>query len=136
MYIFPLVVDSIGNVMDGLRARHGDLVLAMLYNAALDAEFGWNLIVSAPWTDRMGTGNATREIARALNEGMARESQSAISRITVLKTSDPFVRDMVRLYPVTFRAGAPLPLPQLTAGEIVEGSAFVICSQLLPAHVC
>jgi hypothetical protein len=99
----------------------------MLYNGALDAGSGWNLIVSAPWTDKIGVGEATRLIATALNQRLPVDSQRAISRITVLKTSDPFVRDMTKLYPVT--PGAPVPIAQLTAGEVTEGSGFILYSQ-------
>ena len=47
-------------------------------------------------------------------------------RITVLKSSDPFVRDMTKLYPVT---EGPIPIGQVTAGEVTEGSGFVFHSQ-------
>jgi hypothetical protein len=78
-------------VIEELRKR-GEFTLAMLYNSALDAQSSWNLIVSAPWADEMGVADATRLIAGALNESLGLENQRAISRITVLKTSDPFVR--------------------------------------------
>jgi hypothetical protein len=102
----------------------------MLYNNLLDADTSWNLIVSGPWTDALGVGEATRIIALALNQGLGAESQHAISRVTVLKTSDPFVRDMIRLYPV--RDGARVPVAHVTAGQIAEGSGFVLYSQIVP----
>jgi hypothetical protein len=125
MYIFTLGTD-VEKIVKALRSKYGEFVLVMLYNDALEAASGWNLIVSAPWTDKMGMGEATRVIARALNQGLESENQRAISRITVLKTSDPFVRDMTKLYPVT---EGPIPVGQVTAGEINEGSGFVFHSQ-------
>lgn len=98
----------------------------MLYNNSLESDSSWNLIVSALWADQMGVGEATRVIAGALNRELEEESQRAISRITVLKTSDPFVRDMTNLYPVT---GHAIPIGQVTAGQITEGSGFVLVSQ-------
>jgi hypothetical protein len=126
MYIFTLV-DDVGRIIERLREQHGEFTLAMLYNNALEAESSWNVIVSAPWTDAMGVAEATRLIARVLNESLGLENQRAISRITVLRTSDPFVRDMTRLYAV--RPGARVPLSQVTAGEVTEGSGFILYSQ-------
>ncbi|MFZ0036251.1 MAG: hypothetical protein WAK91_02435 [Candidatus Acidiferrales bacterium] len=129
MYIFTLV-DDVEKVVEKLREHHGEFTLAMLYNNSLDADTSWNLIVSGPWTDVLGVGEATRVIARALNQGLGAESQHAISRVTVLKTSDPFVRDMTRLYPV--RDGARVPVAHVTAGQIAEGSGFILYSQIIP----
>ena len=126
MYIFTLV-DDVGRVIEKLRETHGEFALAMLYNDSLEAASSWNLIISAAWTDSMGVAEATRLIAYALNESLGLENQRAISRITVLKTSDPFVRDMTKLYPVT--RGSRVPLPQLTAGEVTEGAGFILYSQ-------
>src|ERR1700730_389736 len=126
MYIFTLV-DDVGRIIERLREQHGEFTLAMLYNNALEAESSWNLIVSAPWTDAMGVAEATRLIARVLNESLGLENQRAISRITVLRTSDPFVRDMTRLYAV--RPGAGVPLSQVTAGARTSGSGFILYSQ-------
>jgi hypothetical protein len=124
MDIFTLGAD-VKKVVEGLRAQYGGFVLAMLYNSALEADSNWNLIVSAPWADRMGAGQATRIIAHALNQGLRWENQRAISRITVLKITDLFVRDMIGLYPGTTR---PVPVAQVTAGEVNDGSGLVLYS--------
>ncbi len=126
MYIFTLVTD-VERVIENLQRQRGDFTLAMLYNTTLEAESGWNLIVSAPWTDGMRIGEATRLVADALNRGLGLENQRAISRITVLRTSDPFVRDMTTLYP-----GTRIPLSQVTAGQL-SGSGFVFYSRRVAA---
>jgi hypothetical protein len=127
MYIFTLV-DDVRSVVEKLRADHGEFTLAMLYNSGtLQAGSSWNLIVCAPWTDRIGVSEATHLIADALNKGLESQDKAAISRVTVLKSSDPFVRDMTKLYPVSGPGGAPLH--QVTAGQITEGSAFVLYSR-------
>jgi len=100
----------------------------MLYNLDLDANTNWNLIVSSDWTDAMGIPEATRVIARALHEHLGLENKAAISRVTVLRTSDPFVKDMARLYPL-MGPGGGAPLKQVTAGGITEGAGFVFYSQ-------
>jgi len=128
MYIFTLVSD-VEKVVETLRAQYGEFTLAMLYNNELEAESSWNLIISAPWTDSLGVAEATRTVARALNQGLGLENQRAISRITVLKTSDPFVRDMTRLYPAT--PGVRIPIQQVMAGPVSEGSGFILYSQMV-----
>lgn len=126
MYIFTLV-DDVRKVVEVLRERYGEYKLAMLYNSDFDADTNWNFMVSAPWTDRMGRPEAIRVIARALHDVLGFENKSAISRITVLKTIDPFVRDMTRLYPVRGPGGG-VPISQVTAGDVTEGGGFVFYS--------
>jgi len=126
MEIFTLVKDvetAIGN----LRAGRGEFTLAMLYNNSLEAKSSWNLIVSAPWLDQMPLTAGTRLIADALNRNLGLENQVSVSRVTVLKTSEPFVRDMTNLYPV-LTPGFPIPVNQLNAGEL-SGSGFILYSQ-------
>jgi hypothetical protein len=126
MYIFTLV-DNVRKVIEPLREQRGDFSLVMLYNtASLQATSNWNLIVSAKWTDALGTAKTTRLIAEALDKNLAFHVKGAISRVTVLKTSDPFVRDMTKLYPVADPDGTPIAT--VTAGEVSEGSAFVLYS--------
>ena len=125
MYIFTLVSD-VRRVIETLRDRYGDYKLAMLYNSALDLPSNWNLIVSSDWMGRLGTAESTRVIARELHSSLGLENRDAVSRITVLNTSDPFVRDMTRFYPVP-PGGAPLN--QVTAGGVTEGAGFVFYSR-------
>jgi hypothetical protein len=59
-----------------------------------------------------------------LHEGLSVENKAVVSRVTVLKTDDPFLEDMISLYPETGEnTGAPFK--QVTAGGIDEGGAFV-----------
>jgi hypothetical protein len=127
MHISTLV-DDVQEVVEELRENHGQFTLAMLYTAnSLTASSSWNLIVSAPWTDAMGKVETTHLIAHALHDGLDPDNQSAISRVTVLKTTDPFVRDMTFLYPVASPGG--VPVHQVTAGDISEGTGFVFYSK-------
>lgn len=128
MVVFTLVSD-VRKVIDTLRDRYGEYKLAMLYNsAALDVLTNWNLIVSSDWTDNLGIAEATRRIARELHLSLGLENRGAVSRVTVLKSNDPFVRDMTHLYQVSGDHGA-LPLGQVVAGGITEGAGFVFYSQ-------
>jgi hypothetical protein len=123
VYIFTLVGD-VEKVLEKLRLQHGDFALAMLFNSALNVESSWNLIVAAQWMDRMRRIDATRLVAQALHQDLGLENKVAISRVTVLQTDDPFVREMTKLYPVT----TPSPIQNFAAGEL-EGSGFVFYSQ-------
>jgi hypothetical protein len=125
MVVFTLVTD-VEKVIRKLQAEHGEFALVMLYNGSLGAELGWNLIISARWLDRMSLAEGTRLIANTLNQTLGLENQRSVSRVTVLKTSEPFVRDMNNLYPVEF--GSRLPIPQLAAGETL-GSGLILFSQ-------
>lgn len=128
MRIFTLV-DDVQRIVEQLRKGRGEFTLAMLYNAGgLQADSSWNLIVAAPWTDEMGFVEATRLIAGLLSGDVEFQDKHAISRVTVLKTTDPFVRDMTRLYP-DIGANGPKPINQLTAGSVNEGSGFVLYSR-------
>ena len=66
--------------------------------------------------------------ADKLFEELLPEERVSIGRITVLKTSDPFVRDMTNLYPVLSRQGG-MPVPHVTAGDVDEGAGFLFYSQ-------
>lgn len=127
MHISTLV-DDVQKVVEDLREKHGEFTLAMLYNTgSLTFSINWNLIVPAPWTDEMGKVETTHLIAHALHDGLDPDNQSAISRVTVLKTTDPFVRDMTYLHPVASPGG--VPVSQVTAGDVEEGSGFIFYSK-------
>lgn len=127
MYLFQLV-EKVRGVVESLKNRLGEFRLAMLYNADLGAKLNWNLIISAPWSDEESVGSTIRMIADELHKNLDGESKQAISRITVLKPDDPFVQDMVHLYPVS---GSGAPVAQLVAGGVTEGGGFVFYSQPL-----
>ena len=134
MYIGTLV-DSVHKVVEKLRSQRGEFTLAMLYNSGgLNSTSSWNLIVSSPWTDEVDKFDATHLIAQALHDGLDSEHQIAISRVTVLRTDDPFVRDMNFLYPVPLGSKG-LPVALVTAGDISEGGGFVLYSRVPEAVV-
>jgi hypothetical protein len=126
MHIMSLV-NQIHKAVEKLRLDHGDFNLAMIYNSALDLPTNWNLIVSSDWTDSMGVAESTRAIAEELYQSLGLENRTAVSRVTVLKTSDRFVTDMTQFYPLVSSRGGH-PLTQLAAGGIT-GAGFVFYSQ-------
>lgn len=126
MYIFTLV-NPVRQVVERLGADRGPFKLAMLYNTDLRATRGWNLIVASEWMDNLGLAESTKLAAKAVHQELSDSDRPAISRITVLKTVDPFVRDMTQLYPVP--TGSGVPLNQVTAGDVREGAGYIFCSQ-------
>ncbi|MGB2624021.1 MAG: hypothetical protein WA857_21455 [Candidatus Acidiferrum sp.] len=127
MHIATLVTDVL-KIVEVLRDRRGDLVLAMLYNSTEGATSSWNLIISAPWADKLGVVEATRAITHELSLGLSLENRSAISRVTVLKTIDPFVRDMTGLFQVSDPT-TRLPISNVAPDGIPVGSGYVFYSQ-------
>jgi hypothetical protein len=116
-------------ILDTLRAKHGDVTLAMLYNSGgLNSTSSWNFILSSPWADDLGKFDATHLVAQALHDGLDTEHQIAVSRVTILRTDDPFSRDINFLYPVASDSKG-LPVPVVTAGDISEGGGFVLSSR-------
>jgi hypothetical protein len=101
MYLSPMVVDVVQKTIEDLRTTHGEFNLAMLHSETENVEYGWNLIVSAPWTDKLGLAKATRTVVRALSQRITVEQQPAVARVTVLKTSDPFVRELTGFLPMS-----------------------------------
>lgn len=67
-------------------------------------------------------------IAHALHDGMHPANQPAISRVSVLKTIDPFVQEMIFLYPQVSPEGG-VPVSRVTAGDVSEGSGFILHSR-------
>jgi hypothetical protein len=127
MYIATLV-DDITKVLEHLRSERGDFVLAMLYSRTEDADGNWNLIISAPWVDELGKVRATDVVAKALTDGLGFENKPAISRITALPTTDPFVRQVV-FYAGSVSLPHRMPIRNLTFADVPVGSGVVFYSQ-------
>jgi hypothetical protein len=119
---------DVQKVVEALRAR-GEFSLAMLYNEDGASPTGWNLIVSAPWTDALGLPEATGVIVRALSEGLGLENKYSISRVTVLPTKDPFVRAITESYPVSSPRERQW-IRDVSLAGIPIGAAFIFYSRL------
>ena len=131
MYIFTLV-KPVSAAIEKLRRQYGDYKLTMPYNWALGLTSNWNLIVSSDWTDHLGVAEATKIIAHELFENLGLGEREAMSRMTVLKTTDPFVRDMTQFTtPLRLDLGrsGDFLLDRVVAGEITEGGGYVFYSQ-------
>ncbi len=125
VYIDTLRPD-VQRAVQKLLTDHGRPVLAMLYRQ--NDETGWNFIVSASWTDRMGRAASIGVVTRALSEQLGFESKQLISRVTVLPTNDPFVREITSIYQVA-SPGAEQFITNTSAAGIPIGIGYILFSQ-------
>lgn len=119
---------DVQKVVEALRLQRGEFSLAMLYNEEGVSSTGWNLIVAAPWADDLGRAKATEVVVRALSEGLGLENKHAISRVTVLPTTDRFVRAMTRVYRIA-SPGAGQWVQNISAAGIPIGAGFIFYAQ-------
>jgi hypothetical protein len=115
-------------VLKRLQIEQGKFSLAMTYKRDDMSEGGWNLIIAAPWADRLGKEEATRIVAHALSDGLGTENKQAVTRVTVLPTQDEFVRAMTSLYRIS-KSGPPLAIQNSTVAGVSIGTAFLFYSQ-------
>jgi hypothetical protein len=119
---------DVQKVVETLRSQRGEFSLAMLYNEDGQSSTGWNLIVSAPWTDALKLPEATGIVVRALSEGLGLENKHAISRVTVLPTSDRFVREIASFYQITSPSSGQW-IRDVSVAGIPIGAAFIFYSR-------
>lgn len=126
------LVSDVRKILDQIRAARGPFVLAMLYNRAEEANTGWNVIIAAPWADELGVADSTEAIVHELSLNLGLENKTAISRVTVLKTDDSFVRamnDYFNLIP----SQVVQPVRNIVIDGVPIGSGYVFFSEGLVA---
>jgi hypothetical protein len=120
---FSALVADVQKVLLTLRVEHGEFKLAMLFNVDSSSKTGWNVIISSDWTDQMGVAQATHMIALLMHDGLSLENKSALGRVTVLKTDDPFVDEMRNMFAeIDDMRGFPL---RTVNADGVQGGAFI-----------
>jgi len=119
---------DIQRVVSRLIKEHGGLSLAMLYKRNDASENAWNLIVAAPWTDRLGRAQAIDIVTRTLSEELSFENKQIISRVTILPTRDQFVREITSYYQVA-SPGAEQWVTNISAAGIPIGVGYIFYSQ-------
>jgi hypothetical protein len=119
---------DVQKVLEALRIQHGDFRLAMLYNEDGVSSSGWNLIIASQWADALGKAAATGVVVNALSEGLGFENKHAISRVTVLPTTDPFVREVTSTYQIA-SPGASQWITNASVAGVPMGAYFVFYSR-------
>ena len=131
MYLPTMVVGAVQRAIEDLRTTFGEFNLAMLHRETENVEYGWNLIVSAAWTDKLGLAKATRTVVQALSRKIEVEQQPAIARVTVLMTSDPFVRELTTFLQMS-TPGSRQQIRNVAFDGIPVGQGILFYSQPSP----
>ncbi|RKZ53653.1 MAG: hypothetical protein DRR16_01665 [Candidatus Parabeggiatoa sp. nov. 3] len=83
-----------------LNKEKGPISLLML--KAFDAQMNdWNLIVSAPAYDNLMLKTALTDLVTRFNKHLSQTISEQIIRSTILKTTDPFVKEINQVFKVT-----------------------------------
>ncbi len=92
-----ILVKEFPKIIRILKEEGTHISLFMLKAADIDI-MGWNLIVSTVRYDSLTTKNALKELVGILKNNMKKNILKEISRLTVLKTDDPFVEEINRTF--------------------------------------
>jgi len=87
--------EQIQQLLRKLAQEKGGLRLAMLMPTELPQR--WNLLVSAPWMDSLGTRSVISDLTSRLLRHVDKNALSAIDRVSVMPSSDPFVLRIVEI---------------------------------------
>jgi len=82
-----------------LQAKNGPVALVLLVAPDQEATNSWNVIVSAKGLDEKSRGEAIREVSKALRQTLKPALWTSISRATVLRTDDAFIRAFRNNFP-------------------------------------
>ncbi len=95
-----ILVTTFQHVVQALRQRTGHIALFLLN--ALDTEnTSWNILVSTHGYDQMTIKTALDDFMTILESHVEKNILRHILRVTILKTSDPFVKAVNRTFDVT-----------------------------------
>jgi hypothetical protein len=89
-----VLVDEIQRLARELRERQGPIALLMLMAPDLSVDGDWNIIVSARGFDKKTRASSVKELTQILRKNLSKTLWPQITRATVLRTNDPFVRAM------------------------------------------
>ncbi len=94
-----ILVKECRHTIKKLKQEKGPISLFMLKALEYDVT-DWNLIVSAPAYDNLRLKTALIDLVTILNQHLSRAIRRKIIRSTVLKTTDPFVKEINQVFKV------------------------------------
>ncbi|MBN2267362.1 MAG: hypothetical protein JW725_03425 [Candidatus Babeliaceae bacterium] len=95
-----ILVSTFHEVVQALRQRTGHIALFLLN--ALDTEnTSWHILISTDTYDQMTIKTALRDFMTILERHVETNVLKSILRVTILKTSDSFVKAVNRTFDVT-----------------------------------
>jgi len=92
-----ILVKECRHTIKKLKQEKGPISLFMLKALEYDVT-DWNLIVSAPAYDNLSLKTALIDLVTILNQHLSRGIRRKIIRSTVLKTTDPFVKEINQVF--------------------------------------
>ena len=95
-----ILVKEFRDTMKELSREKGPISLFMLKAFEYDVT-DWNLIVSAPTYDNLTLKTALIHLVTILNNHLSQSIRRKIIRSTILKTTDPFVKEINQVFNVT-----------------------------------
>jgi len=74
--------------------RKGRFTLAMLIPTSAHHPAEWNAVFSAQWLDPLSVGQAVKAVLDELNRTLSKAAIANIQRVSVLRTTESFVREI------------------------------------------
>ena len=87
-----ILVNQLRTLLEKLGDKRGPVALFMLNTLGPGFEQPWHLIVSTKELDKLSRSEAIKEMTELVREHGDESFWRPLSRVTVLKTQDPFVR--------------------------------------------
>jgi len=95
-----ILVKELHDMIGYIKQEKGSISLFMLKAFEYDVT-DWNLIVSAPAYDNLMLKTALIHLVTVLNKHLSQAIRRKIIRSTILKTTDPFVKEINQVINVT-----------------------------------
>lgn len=89
-----ILVNQLRTLLKKLSRKRGPVALFMLSTLGPGFEQPWHLIVSAKGLDKLSRSEAIKEMTKLIREHGDESFWRPLSRVTVLKIRDPFVRSV------------------------------------------
>lgn len=77
-----------------ISQRQGDFTLVMLLPSSAHDSAEWNAVVSATWLDSLNLRLAVKTMLDDLKSHLPEWGFSKIQRVSILRTTEPFVREV------------------------------------------
>ena len=90
------MVEKLKNLIRKIESQKGMIALFMLWKDSQDIT-KWTVVVSANWIDRMSKRAALDYLIKNLQSTLNRTELNEISRVSILKTSDNFVKSLTQI---------------------------------------
>jgi len=123
-----LLVDELKKVVTAVRRGKGHIALFMLTGSDTETAQTWNLVVSATGYDQVPIKDAVAHLINLVREHVSEEHLRLLTRATILKTADPFVKAMNQTYSI--RSSTARLQSATIFGILIENAILFECQNL------